>query len=117
MFQMFYIDVAYVCNGFQVFLDVLQVFQTHVLSVSSVFRRMLQVSHLYVLKVFRDVACCKSVDGRRTAACCRVFFHAPRALPSPLLSLPSLSYSSLHPHRWWLNEQMKVVTPSWPTAA
>jgi hypothetical protein len=44
----FYQDVAYICNGFQVFL---QVFQTHVLSVSSVFRRMLQVLHLDVSKV------------------------------------------------------------------
>jgi hypothetical protein len=36
MLQVFYIDVAYVCNGFQEFLTVLQVFQTHVASVSAV---------------------------------------------------------------------------------
>jgi hypothetical protein len=30
--QMFYLGVAYACNVFQVFLDVLQVFQTYVVS-------------------------------------------------------------------------------------
>jgi hypothetical protein len=48
MFQVFYLDVAYVCNDFQVFL---RVFQTHVSSVSSFFRRILQVLHLDILKV------------------------------------------------------------------
>jgi hypothetical protein len=40
----FYLDVAYICNGFQVF-------HSHVSNVSFVFRRILQVLHLDVLKV------------------------------------------------------------------
>jgi len=52
MLQVFYLDVAYVCNGFQTFLGVFfHVFHKHVSSVSSIFIRMLQVLHLYVLKV------------------------------------------------------------------
>jgi hypothetical protein len=39
MLQVFYLHVACVCNGFEVFF---QVFQTHDSSVSSVFRHMLQ---------------------------------------------------------------------------
>jgi hypothetical protein len=50
MLQVFYLHVTYVCNGFQVFF---QVFQTHDSSVSSVFRHMLQVLHLDVLKIYR----------------------------------------------------------------
>jgi hypothetical protein len=46
--KVFYLDVVYVCNCFQV---VLQVFQTHVSSVPSVFRHMLQVLHLDISKV------------------------------------------------------------------
>jgi hypothetical protein len=46
MLQVFYLAVVYVCNGFQVFFGIfLQVFQTHVSSVSSVFFFMLQVLH------------------------------------------------------------------------
>jgi hypothetical protein len=63
--SVFYLDVAYVshvcckcfirmlhtvCNDFQVFL---QMFQMHVSSVSSVFRRILQVLHLNASKVDR----------------------------------------------------------------
>jgi hypothetical protein len=52
MLQVFYLDVAYVfaivSSVFQAFL---QVFQMFVLSASSVFKRMLQVLHLNVLKV------------------------------------------------------------------
>jgi CxxC motif-containing protein len=33
MLQVFYMDVAYACNGFQEFSNVLQVLQTHVASV------------------------------------------------------------------------------------
>jgi hypothetical protein len=59
MLHMFHTYVAcvlfrcvYVCNGFQVFSGVLfQVFQKHVLSVSFVFRRMLQLLYLDVSKV------------------------------------------------------------------
>jgi hypothetical protein len=40
MLQVFYLDVAYVCNGY-----------THVSSVRKCFRRMLQVFHLDVVKV------------------------------------------------------------------
>jgi hypothetical protein len=47
MLQVFYLDVAYVCNGFQT---------KYVLSVSSVFRCMLQMLHLDVLKVDWGVA-------------------------------------------------------------
>jgi hypothetical protein len=51
----FYLDVAYVCNDFQVFSGgfFYQVFQKHVSSVSSVFFSMLQVLHLDVSKVNR----------------------------------------------------------------
>jgi hypothetical protein len=45
------LDVARICNGFQVFSGVLQVFQTYVPSVSTVFGRMLQMFHLDVTKV------------------------------------------------------------------
>jgi hypothetical protein len=44
----FYLDIVYVCNGFQVFL---QVFETHVSSVSSTFRRMMQALHLNVANI------------------------------------------------------------------
>ena len=44
--HVFYLDVAYGCNGFQVF-------QKHVSSVSTVFRRMLQLLYLDVSKVDR----------------------------------------------------------------
>jgi hypothetical protein len=44
----FLLDVAYVCDGFQVFL---QVFQTYISSVSYVFFFMLQRLHLNVSKV------------------------------------------------------------------
>jgi hypothetical protein len=66
MMQVFYLNVAYVCNGFQVFfMCVLQVFQKHVLSVSSVFRRMLQVLHLDVSKVDRvlQMGCMWEAEG------------------------------------------------------
>ena len=36
MLQVFYLNVAYVCNGFHEFSSVLQVFQTHDASVSDV---------------------------------------------------------------------------------
>jgi len=53
--HVFYLDVAYGCNGFQVFSCVflIQVFQKHVSSVSTVFRRMLQLLYLDVSKVDR----------------------------------------------------------------
>ena len=53
MMQVFYLDIAYVYNGFKCFYVFLQVFQTHVLSVSSIFRYMLQMFHLNVSKVER----------------------------------------------------------------
>jgi hypothetical protein len=51
--HVFYLDIAYVCNGFQVFLYVCfcKCFKRHVSSVSTVFRRMLQLLHLDVSKV------------------------------------------------------------------
>ena len=52
MLQVFYLNVVYILQLFQMFFQVfLQVFQVYVLSVSSVFRRMLQVLHPDVLKV------------------------------------------------------------------
>ena len=58
MLQVFYLDVAKldldvacVCNGFQVFSGVLLVFQTYVASVSTIFERMLEVFYLDVAKV------------------------------------------------------------------
>jgi hypothetical protein len=54
MLQMFYLDVTYICNSFKVFFRCfLQVFQKPISSVLSVFKYMLQVLHLYVLKVDR----------------------------------------------------------------
>ena len=68
-----YLDIAYVLQWFQVFL---QVFQVHILSVSSVFRRMLQVLHLDVSNVDRVL-------------------HL-----SPHLLLPCLGISSSSRRRW-----------------
>jgi hypothetical protein len=53
MVQVFYLDVAYVCNGFKCFQMFLQMFQMHVSSISSVFRCTLQVLPLDVLKIDR----------------------------------------------------------------
>jgi hypothetical protein len=65
-----YLDVAYIYTyvgrvlsgccvsfamAFQVFSGVLQVFRTYVLSVSSIFRHILQMFHLNVLKVDRTL--------------------------------------------------------------
>jgi hypothetical protein len=50
----FHLDVAYVCNGFQVFFKHFpQLFRRLFQSVSSVFRRMLQVLYLDVSKIDR----------------------------------------------------------------
>jgi hypothetical protein len=52
MLHVFYSDVAYGCSGFQVcFMCIFQVFYKYVLSVSTVFRRMLQPLYLDVSKV------------------------------------------------------------------
>jgi hypothetical protein len=52
--QVFYLDVAYVYNGFQMlFKRFSQVFHTFVSSVSSVFFYMLQLLHLDISKVNR----------------------------------------------------------------
>jgi hypothetical protein len=53
MKQVFYLDVAYVYNGFKCFSGVLQVFQTHVSKISFVFRHMLQLLYLDVSKLDR----------------------------------------------------------------
>jgi hypothetical protein len=54
MLQVFYLDVTCVCNDFQTFFKCFfQLFQKHVSSVSSIFRRMLQLLHLDVSKVDR----------------------------------------------------------------
>jgi hypothetical protein len=54
MLHVFYLDVAYGCNGFQVcFRGVFQVFQKHVSSVSTGIRRMLQLLFLDVSEVDR----------------------------------------------------------------
>jgi len=68
--QVFYLDVAYVCNAFQVFfLVLLQVFQTHVSSVSTIFFCMLQVLHPDVSKVDRvlHMVCRGKREGRERA--------------------------------------------------
>jgi hypothetical protein len=73
-YECFYLDVVYVSHiclqvflsgccicfvmAFQVFLGVSQVLQTHVSSVSSFFRRMLQKFHLDISKVDRCCTCC-----------------------------------------------------------
>jgi hypothetical protein len=52
--QVFYLDVAYVCNDFQMFFQAIsQVFQMLVSSVSSIFFCMLQLLHLDALKIDR----------------------------------------------------------------
>ena len=56
MLHVFYSDVAYRCNGFQVcFRFVFQVFYKHVSSVSTAFRRMLQPLYLDISKVDREL--------------------------------------------------------------
>jgi hypothetical protein len=52
MLQVFYLDVANAFTmAFQVFPTVFASVQTHVSSVSSVFKHMLQIFHLYVSKI------------------------------------------------------------------
>ena len=54
MLHVFYSDVMYGCNGFQVcFRCVFEVFYKHISSVSTAFRRMLQPLYLDVLKFDR----------------------------------------------------------------
>jgi len=53
MIQVFYLKVVYVYNGFKCFQVFLQVFQTHVSNVSFIFRNMLQLLPLDVLKLDR----------------------------------------------------------------
>ena len=54
MLHVFYLDVAYGCNGFHVcFRYVFQVFHKHVSNVSTAFRHMLQSLYLDVSKVDR----------------------------------------------------------------
>jgi hypothetical protein len=78
-------------------------FQTHVSNVSSfVFRRMLQMFHLDVSKVDQSiahVAMAPMAGGQRSAIGLRLLpraFLVRRASPSPLLSLPSFPFPSLH---------------------
>ena len=52
--QVFHLDVAYVCNGFQIFFrHFRKCFKHFVLSVSSIFFCMLQLLHLDISKVDR----------------------------------------------------------------
>jgi hypothetical protein len=111
-----YLDVAYVSHicckcftwmlrmfamVFKCFHMFLQLFQTHVLSVSSVFRCMLQVLHLDVSKVDRDVA-----HVARTPMASEqwpaVGFPSSRGALHPLLyspfpSIPSISMRQFEP--------------------
>jgi hypothetical protein len=75
---MFYLDVAYILQLFQVFFFkvFLQVFLVHVSSVSSVFRRMLQVLYLDVSKIDQVL-------------------HLPPRLLLPRLSVSSSSWRRL----------------------
>jgi hypothetical protein len=62
--QMFYLDVAYVLQWlFMCFRVHLQVFQTHISNISSVFRRMLQVLYLDISKVDRVLHSCNGAGG------------------------------------------------------
>jgi hypothetical protein len=124
------------CNDFSsVFHMFLQMFQTHVSSVSSfVFRCMLQIFYLDVSKVdliITHVAMVPMAGGQRPAIGLRLLpraFLVRRALPSPLLSSPSLPISPplggercptrrcAHecPQRWWPGPTVvrcRVVTP------
>ena len=88
-----YLDVAHVCNGFQVFL---QVFETHVSSVLFVFFCMFEVSHLNVSKVDRCFAHWMRVGSGR--GCKRVPARSGdagpllgRRLASPMLLRRSLN--------------------------
>jgi hypothetical protein len=61
MLHVFYSDIAYGCNGFSsMFRVCFQVFQKHVSSVTSAFRRMLQPLYLDVSKVDRVLHLCSS---------------------------------------------------------
>ena len=53
---MFYLDVAYICNGFQVFSGVFASVSDSCFNVSSISRRMLQVLHQNISNVDRSVA-------------------------------------------------------------
>jgi hypothetical protein len=89
-FQMFHLDVS----KFDLVLHMLQWLYTHVLSISSVFRRMLHMFYLDVSKVDQVL---HDTGGRRRAACRRASAPTLRlpcaahlTLSSPLAPLPSL---------------------------
>jgi hypothetical protein len=65
MLQVFCLDVTHVCNGFQVFLQVLQ---TYVSSILSTFRRMLQALHCILMFQSRSEYCIWDVRGKREGA-------------------------------------------------
>jgi len=89
----FYLDVAYVLQWFSsVSCVFLQVFQTNVSNVSSVFRRMLQMFYLDVLKVDRMLHISQWCRWLADSGLLQGFgiYLARRALPSPVPSLPFL---------------------------
>jgi hypothetical protein len=82
---MFYLDVAYICIGFQVFSGVcFQVFQNHVSSVSSAFRCMLLLLHLDVSKVDRMLHL-SSLPSATSPQCLLPALVGHRLPPLPLL--------------------------------
>jgi hypothetical protein len=128
MLYMFHTYVVSILSGclqwfFSVFQFFLQVFQAHVSSVSSVFRRMLHVSS--VSSVFRRMLQVLHLDISKVDRCVAYVAmvsvaagQQPAAAPSPLLSLPSLPSISMRrielserddadarrakcPQRWW----------------
>jgi hypothetical protein len=92
--------------AFQVFLGFLQVFQTHVLSVSSVFRHILQMFHLNILKVDRVLHMLQYHRWMADSGLLLSFgpFLMRHVSPSPLPPFPSLPFppfpSLLFPPSW-----------------
>jgi hypothetical protein len=95
MLQMFYLDIAYVLQKFsKCFMCFLQVFQTYVSNISSVFRRILQMFHQDVSKVDRVLHmlqwCRWLSDSGLLQGFGSYLMPSSCGAPHPLLSLPSL---------------------------
>jgi hypothetical protein len=64
--QVFNLDVAYVCNGFQMFLGRFRKCFRRLFQVFYVFFCMLQLLHMNISKVAQVMGCAWEVAGRRT---------------------------------------------------
>jgi hypothetical protein len=125
-YKAFFLDVAYIFNGFSSVFSFFQVFQTNVSSVSSVVRSMLQIFHLDISKVDGVL---HMLQWRRWLADSGLpqsfnSFLVRRVSPSPLVSLPSLPFPSLPflhldaassmtrtpADAWWHDERAKVAS-------